>query len=336
MSAIELLYQAAIEHPASRILIINAHAHTLLSPLSNVCELELHQSFKPEHDSLQSLGLKTSASLSENEHQLYGLVLLLPSKNKQQTYGWMATAMQRLIDGGKLIMACANVHGAKSYESAMQHLAGNIRSRSKSKCRIFSATKTGSLDSALQKKWRDTALPKVIASHGLITQPGLFSWDHADIGSQLLLDHLPESLSGNGMDLCCGYGLLCEQLLRTSTTINTLHLLESDALALECATRNTAVWQHKTQAHWLDATCDDLPEELDWIVCNPPFHSGQTRDIELGKIIIQRACESLKRGGVVYVVANRKLPYEALMRCKLTQCQSIIEANGFKIIKGVR
>jgi len=336
MSAIELLYQAAAEKTVARVLIINAHADPWLLKLSEQCEqLDLYQHFKPEYTAIHHLGLHASKVLSD--FYLYDCVLLLPSKNKQQTLGWMAEAMQYLREDGTLLMACANTHGAKSYELALKELAGNITSRSKSKCRIFSANKRTLMDNILLKKWLDNAQSKPITStHHLMSRPGLFSWDHADAGSQLLLEHLPHDFSGTGMDLCCGYGFLAEHLLRTSSHIETLHLLEADRLALDCAVQNTAAWQHKTHIHWLDAASDVLPQSLDWIVCNPPFHTGQQRDVTLGQNIVKRACQSLKRGGTLYVVANRKLAYENLMRDELKHCQTLIEADGFKVIQGVR
>jgi len=336
MSATALLYQATINKAATRMLIINAHADPLLLTLSKQCEqLDLHQHFKPEHTAIHHLGLHANASLAALETS-YDSILLLSSKNKQQTLGWMAQAMQLLQQGGTLILACANKHGAKSYETALQQLTGNLLTRSKSKCRIFSAKKTSTLDHILCAQWFDAAQAKPIATHGLIAQPGLFSWNHADSGSSLLLEHLPDNLAGTGIDLCCGYGFLAEHLLRTSPDITTLHLLEADQLALDCAALNTAAWQHKTSMHWRDAAHDPLPNPLDWVVCNPPFHTGQTKDVTLGQSIIQRACQSLKKHGALYVVANRKLPYEALMKAELRQCHTLIEADGFKIIKGVR
>ncbi|RLL54357.1 class I SAM-dependent methyltransferase [Mariprofundus sp. EBB-1] len=336
MSAIDLLYHAALNRPSAPTLIINAHAHALLLQLSEKCQqLDLHQHFKPEHTAIHQLGLNVSPTLPALD-ETYDTIFLLPSKNKQQTLAWMAQAMQSLDANGTLLIACANNHGAKSYESALQSLAGNTLSRSKSKCRIFSAKKTASLDSALLAQWLRAGEVRTIPSHGLIAQPGLFSWDHADIGSQLLIDHLPDNLSGTGMDLCCGYGLLSEHLLRTTPQVDRLHLVEADRLALDCAIQNTTVWQQKTQSHWLDATHDALPEKLAWIVCNPPFHTAQQRDVELGKNIVKRGCQQLKRGGSIYVVANRKLAYETLMQAELRACQTIIEANGFKIIKGIR
>lgn len=332
MKAAELLYQTAINMPASNIAIFNAYAHPLLQELCTKAETyAIQQHFKPEYDAFLQLGLNI-----EESKQTFDLALLLPSKNKQQTQTWMAEAMLQMSDGGQLIMACANRHGAKSHETALQRLAGNITSGSKAKCRIFSARKTGDLDTDLAALWIDNGKAQKRESHGLISQPGLFSWDKTDVGSQLLLSFLNEPLNGEGADLCCGYGLLSEHILRVSTQITKLHLIEADCLALSCAAQNTAAWKEKVEIHWLDAAMEQLPTKLDWVVCNPPFHTGQRRDFELGQTIVAQACRSLKRGGKLYLVANRKLPYERILNSELRSIQVLAESDGFKVIRGTR
>jgi 16S rRNA (guanine1207-N2)-methyltransferase len=332
MKAAELLYQAALKVPAKDIAIINAHAHPLLKKLCMKAKTyAIQQYFKPEYDALLQLGLSI-----EKLKPRFDLALILPSKNKQQTHAWMAEAMLQLPDGGKLMMACANKHGGKSHETAMKRLAGNIASGSKAKCRIFSARKTDAMDSDLAGQWIDNGKAQRRELHGLISQPGLFSWEKPDAGSQLLLSYLNESLSGEGADLCCGYGLLSEHILRISAQITKLHLIEADRLALFCAEQNTASWNSKVEIHWLDAVTEQLPSRLDWAVCNPPFHTGQNRDIEVGQTIVARACRSLKNGGRLYLVANRKLPYEHILNAELKHIRILSEANGFKVIRGIR
>ncbi|MDQ6973428.1 MAG: methyltransferase, partial [Mariprofundaceae bacterium] len=88
--------------------------------------------------------------------------------------------------------------------------------------------------------------------------------------------------------------------------------------------------------HYVDATVDALPSALDWVLCNPPFHTGQTREVSLGQAIVAQGCQSLKRGGHLWMVANRQLPYEHVLTQQLEEHHIIIEANGFKIIHGVR
>ena len=332
MKAVELLYQAALKMPAADIAIFNAHAHPLLQQLcSQAKSSAIRQHFKPEYDALLRLGL----SPDESGHR-FDLALIYPSKNKQQTQTWMAEAMQQLSEGGQLMMACANRHGGKSYAAALKKLAGNLTSTSKAKCRIFSARKTTDLDTDLAAFWIDNGKEYKCESHGLISQPGLFSWDRADAGSQLLLSFLNEPLSGEGADMCCGYGLLSEHLLRMSSQITKIHLIEADQLALSCAAKNTTLWHENVETHWLDAATEKLPSKLDWVVCNPPFHTGQSRDIELGQAIVARACRSLKRGGKLYLVANRKLPYEQILNRELRRIQILTEADGFKVMQGTR
>ncbi|HKI59738.1 MAG TPA: methyltransferase [Mariprofundaceae bacterium] len=335
MSATQLLYQSALDSISGdlRVAVVNAHADPLLKEISKQSpELTVLQHFKPEHDELLRLGLNCSQTL-EGE---FDLILLSPAKNKQQTLGWMAEAMKHLVDGGKLLMACTNNHGAKSYESALKTLAGGVGSLSKSKCRVFSARKSVSLNHELTVQWINDAKAATIESHGLLSQPGLFSWDRPDIGSTLLLKHLPDSLTGAGMDLCCGYGFLSAHILEKNPDIKSLYLIEADHMALNCAEANTKPWAGKCQPHWLDAASDPLPLKLDWIVCNPPFHTGQRQDIELGQTIVANGCKSLKRAGKLYLVANRKLPYEAVLDRMLMRHRIIVQEQGFKVIEATK
>ena len=336
MPAVELLYQAAIETldgTPKKIAIFNAYAEPLLKTVAGRCDaLFLLQHFKPEYNELKRMGLESSLQIDSE----VDVALLIPSKNKQQTLGWMAEAMNSLVDGGKLIASCANSHGAKSYEKAMKELAGSVSSSSKSKCRLFSARKSESLYRELAAQWIADARPRQVESHELISQPGNFCWEKPDVGSQLLLKQLPADLQGRGMDLCSGYGLLSVDLLKNSPGIETLYLVEADRLALNCAEQNTTAWQAKVKPLWLDAAQEALPLKLDWIVCNPPFHSGHERDISLGQAIIANGCKSLKRSGKIYMVANRKLPYEATLDRMLMQHHITAQEQGFKIIEATK
>lgn len=333
MSAIELLYSAALETTSEQITVINAHANPLLNQLCSSRNCSIQQHFKPAYDELIRSGLTATTSLQI--HPECELVLILPAKNRQQTLSWMALAISHLKDGGKIIVSSANNHGAKSYEAALKKLAGNINSYSKAKCRVFASAKTAACNDDLTEQWLQNGQQQLVPTHGLISQPGLFSWDQPDRGSILLLEQLPP-LNGTGMDLCSGYGLLSASVLQSSESIHQLHLVEADLFALNCAEKNCSQHATKTALHWLDATTDKLPAKLDWVICNPPFHTGHYLDVELGKNIILNGCKSLKPGGTIYLVANRKLPYEHLLRSTLKNTETVLQADGYKVIKGTR
>lgn len=339
LRSIELLYRAVLEQGCRRVCVIHASAHPLLVELSSKVALTLQQHEKPAYRQLVALGLDPSPDWPDTDIE-FDTILLIPSKNRAQTHAWMARAMQMLADGGWLMFSCANRYGAKGYRQALAALAGSVSARSKAKCRLLCACKQADhFDAALADRWLAAAEVRRVETHGLQAQPGLFSWQQGDRGSLLLLAALSERLSmlrGQGMDLCCGYGLLAVELLKRYTQIDRLHLVDSDHLALDCAISNVSEWRSRIVPHWLDAATEQLPSQLDWLVCNPPFHAGQTRDVELGKSIVMQGCRSLRDGGRIYLVANRQLPYERLLQAELRQLHTLAERDGFKVLEGVR
>ena len=69
---------------------------------------------------------------------------------------------------------------------------------------------------------------------------------------------------------------------------------------------------------------------------NPPFHDGGIEDKTLGQRFIQRAAESLRNGGSCWLVANRHLPYEAVLAPLFRQVKLVVEVDGFKIYEAVK
>ncbi|MDQ6955075.1 MAG: methyltransferase, partial [Mariprofundaceae bacterium] len=231
--AVELLSKAALNFfethdPPLVIDIWNTQAHALLPLLAHKTQsFGWQQSQKTTVDRIQKLGL----TRPKEPLQTCDLALVFPSKNKQQSLFHMAKAMLSLNEGGTMIMACANNHGAKSYQHALGSLAGHVNAESKSKCRIFSARKNDRFDITLADQWLEAGSAHKVENLALYSQAGLFSWDRPDMGSQLLLQHLP-AFSGTGMDLCCGYGLLSTHLLKHNPDISKLHLLDVDQHAI--------------------------------------------------------------------------------------------------------
>jgi 16S rRNA (guanine1207-N2)-methyltransferase len=163
------------------------------------------------------------------------------------------------------------------------------------------------------------------------TQPGVFSWDRPDPGSNLLIERLPR-LSGAGADFGCGIGLLAGHILH-SKTVASLALIDSDRRAVECARRNVA--DPRASFAWADVRTSDLAD-LDFVVMNPPFHDGGSEDRALGQAFIIAAAKALKKGGVCWLVANRHLPYEAPLAEHFKRTRLVVEARGFKVYEATR
>jgi 16S rRNA (guanine1207-N2)-methyltransferase len=156
----------------------------------------------------------------------------------------------------------------------------------------------------------------------------VFSWDRLDPGTAMLIEHLPD-LSGRGADFGCGIGVLARAVLANGS-VGELTLIDIDRRAIECAQHNLDT--PRARFLWIDLR-DPHPElvNLDFVVMNAPFHDAGQEDKGLAQAFVRRAAESLRKGGVCIMVANRHLPYEAVLRPLFKAVKPVIETGGYKI-----
>lgn len=238
----------------------------------------------------------------------------------------IAQALRALAAGGTLIVLAANDKGGTRLADELAAFGCSVEAHSKAHHRIVSTTRPAMLTGL------DEALaggePRLLPELGLWSQPGLFNWDRIDPGSQVLLDHLP-LLRGRGADLGCGFGVLARAVMAHGHCLQ-MTLIDSDQRALAMAKRNLP--SLGVTALWADVrTSKALPTSLDFVVMNPPFHDGGVEDRALGITFIQKAAAMLRPGGVLWMTANRHLPYEAVLAPLFQTVEQVTQAKGFKI-----
>ena len=164
------------------------------------------------------------------------------------------------------------------------------------------------------------------------SQPGIFAWDRTDAGSGLLAEHLPV-LKGKGADLGCGYGALATVILRSPQAVS-LKMVDIDRRAIKAARRNIEDARAKVQ--WTDVRTLATNGDYDFVVSNPPFHDGGAEDRRLGWAFIRKAAEMLRKGGVLWLVANRHLPYEAELNAAFARVRPVADQGGYKVFEAVK
>jgi 16S rRNA (guanine1207-N2)-methyltransferase len=308
----------------ARALFIGAEPHPDLAAWP---ELTGWQPIKHRAEGWDKAGLTRVDELPESR---WPIVLVLPGKSRDEVLASFAMARDRLEPGGYLVAAMPNTIGAGRFEKTLAKATGSIRSIQKNKCRAFHAIEDGTWDEALFAEWRPLTLPHQIAGADYTTRAGIFSSEHIDPGSQMLVDHLPDHLGGRVADLGAGWGFLSAEALRRSPKIKELDLFEADARALECARVNLG-GDARVSFHWHDVV-NGLPGTYDVILMNPPFHTGHATRIDLGRAFIKTAAGSLRRGGTLYLVANRQLPYEAVLETSGLTFRRVAEDKTYKLI----
>ena len=164
---------------------------------------------------------------------------------------------------------------------------------------------------------------------GFVTRPGVFSADSPDPGSVLLAENLPDALGAHVVDLGAGWGWLAAAVLERAT-VTRLDLVEADHAALACARR--AIRDPRAQFHWADArrwTPDRAP---DAVIMNPPFHAGRAAEPRLGAAFVEAAARILPAQGVLWLVANRHLPYERTLTQSFAETVEIGGDTRFKVL----
>ncbi len=244
------------------------------------------------------------------------LVLALPGKSRDETFATFATAYDLLAQDGTLIVAMPNDSGAARFEKELATTAGGVESIQKNKCRAFLARRHDGWNAEKLADWRALAAPSSIPGTPLSTIPGIFSAGRIDPGSGLLAAHLPPSLHGRVADLGAGWGFLSHAILTKCPGVSTLDLYEADVRALGLARENLAEQSRRCEIgfHWHDVAAG-IPEPGTYhaVVMNPPFHEGKRTDVSLGEAFLATAAAALRPGGTLVMVANRQLPYEAVI-----------------------
>lgn len=274
----------------------------------------------PDHAAFAGAGLATSVTLAEPSA---AAVVCVP---RSKTEGRDLIARACAATSGPVIVDGQKTDGI---DSLLRELRGRVDlsealSKGHGKIAWFPSPGDALAD------WR--AAPAILQAEGRDwrTLPGVFSADGIDPASALLADSLPAGLKGVMVDLGAGWGYLSARLLARAPGLAALHLVESDARALDCARAN--VTDPRAMFHWADAT-RPLPRMLvDAVVMNPPFHQGRAARPQLGAAFIKAAAQMLKPSGQIFLVANRHLPYEAALAAAFRKVTELPGSAAFKLV----
>ena len=243
----------------------------------------------------------------------------------------LALALRALKPDGRLVAVAPKDKGGSRLRKELEAFGCAVNEEGRRHHRICTVRRPEApvgLDEAIAQ-----GAPRLDPALRLWTQPGVFSWDRIDPGSALLISHLPP-LAGKGADLGAGIGLLAHAVL-ASARVEHLTLVDLDGRAVEAAKRNVA--DPRADIRWADVRATGItPASLDFVVMNPPFHDAGTEDKQLGQTFIRQAASLLRKGGTLWLVANRHLPYEALLTELFRTVTPRADQGGFKVIEAVK
>lgn len=166
----------------------------------------------------------------------------------------------------------------------------------------------------------------------IYSYPGVFSADHLDIGTRLLLNNLPESLDGDVMDLGAGCGIIGIHAKNSFPEIN-IHFCDISYFSKLSVEYNLTKHGIKGSFILTDVLDGVEKNSIDHILCNPPFHNGNRVEVDIARRMFKESHRVLKKGGTLTIVANRHLGYHKVLRSIFHNLKRVDENSKFNIFR---
>ena len=165
------------------------------------------------------------------------------------------------------------------------------------------------------------------------TDAGVFSKGEVDTGTRLLLEALPEEMSGEILDLGCGWGVIGISIAKkwpgTRVTMADVNTRALD-LSRENAKRNGA----EVTCVESDGMAELAGKTFNAVVTNPPIRAGKQ---VIYKMFADAAAQ-LNPGGALYLVIRKQQGAESCMKYLQTiydTVEKLDKSGGFWVIKAI-
>ncbi len=195
----------------------------------------------------------------------------------------------------------------------------------------------------------DAYVTRTVAFDGvetvLVSKPGVFAWDRVDAGTAALVGAMEIDEHSRVLDLGCGTGLAGLAAARRAPEGQVV-LVDADARAVESA-RRTLGANGIANGEAMLSDCGSVVldagpgsghsghSRFDCVLSNPPFHQGVGVDYDVACQFVRDAARVLRRGGRLFLVANRFLRYGDLIRETFGNVTTAYADNRYHILTAV-
>lgn len=267
------------------------------------------------------------------EQPFAAAVLFLP-KSRELTDYLLATLASRL-SGGNLYLIGEKRAGVERAAKQLNAFGKPRKLDSARHCQLWQVRiEQAPTNSDIQSWRRDYQLQLDDGPLQIVSLPGVFSHGRLDVGTQLLLKHLDDLPRGHLLDFGCGAGVLGAALKRRYPD-SQVSLLDIDAFAVASSRLTLAANGLEAEVIAGDGIAA-APKGLSALLSNPPFHQGVHTDYRASETLLREAARHLDAGGELRLVANSFLKYAPLIEEHLGDCQTLADAQGFRIYRALR
>lgn len=259
-------------------------------------------------------------------------IVAIVSKEKALTHYWINQAAEYLKPGGELILFGEKSGGIKTYARKAATLLGCPVEQTKLfaetwRLNLYKQALSNSLlddQNYAQLRWLEH--PEL----NYFAKPGVYGWQKIDAGSAFLMQTLADRfpLKGRVLDLGCGFGYLS---LKAAGPDTLLCCTDNNAAALSACQANIDHYQLQGEVIAANAGAGITPG-FDYLLCNPPFHTGFATRSDLTERFVRAAAQLLDAQGDAFFVVNLHIGLETHAKNYFQKVDVLANNGHFKLI----
>lgn len=257
------------------------------------------------------------------------VIVYFPKAKSLAPYLFHLAAMH-LEQGGQLIVIGDNKGGVKSIAKLLPNYFTSPMKRDNARHSLLYSAELVSAAPAIKLQDWCSSYQLVTANYQLTicNLVGVFSEKHLDLGTQLLLEHLP-ALTGRVLDFGCGAGVIAASLLKLQPKLQ-LECVDINAMALASCELTLAANNMTAKVFASDGLAQ-TQGHYNAIISNPPFHDGLNSTTDIALNFVADSHKQLVKGGYWQIVSNRHLPYGDKIADTFGSVTVIAENNKYKV-----
>ena len=167
----------------------------------------------------------------------------------------------------------------------------------------------------------------------------VFARSGLDIGARLFMQHLPDNITGEIVDLGCGNGVIGLLALEMNPQAE-VHFIDESWMAVASSRLNVESNrpQDMARSHFQvgNALSGFPADRLHAVLCNPPFHQQSAITDHIAWQMFRDARRCLQYGGELRIVGNRHLDYYRKLKKLFGNCTTVASNNKFVVLRSVK
>jgi 23S rRNA (guanine1835-N2)-methyltransferase len=267
----------------------------------------------------------------------YDFVLMRIPKNMSFLEDILCHLTHHLHGSSKVICGYMIKHQAKtSFDLINKYIGTTSTSLAKKKARLILAD--------FQRSKVQSPYPLQIQvesspfQFSLVNHSNLFSREKLDIGTRFLLSHIPQDNSRVILDLGCANGIIGIAAKRLNPDAKIIFADESKMAVQSAQINYNPLFQDSSQAefHWTHCCEDQTSGSVDLVICNPPFHQGNTVGDFIAYQMFKDAHRVLVNQGKIRIIGNLNLQYQIMLKKIFGNSEIVAKNNKFMIVDAFR